>query len=123
MKTLSKKLNEFEGDLFSENYSNSIPIRKDYCKHFARINSLSQVKATIRAGSVTWPGCYPLYFITSDGAALCFDCARKEFRQVAYDYLNNCRTGWRIEGCQINYEENNLTCDHCSQQIESAHGE
>lgn len=98
------------------------PLRADYQKTFARIDKLSQVKATLRAGSVTWPGCYPLFFITRDGAALCFDCARKEFRQVAWDFLNDCSTGWRISGCDVNYENQELTCDHCNKKIDSAYG-
>lgn len=123
MKLQSEKLNEFEGDLYAESFSNSIPIRKDYCKHFSRPKNLSQVKATLRAGELTFPGCYQLYLMTSDGAALCFSCARKEFRQVACDFLNNYQTGWKIDGCEINYEDNDLTCYHCGKSIPASYGE
>lgn len=113
-----KTLDVFEGDL----YRGSQVLRKDYKKHFSQINTLAQFKATLREGPRTWPGFYPLYFITHDGAALCFDCGRKEFRQIAWDFMHKTSTGWRVVACDINYEDNDLHCDHCDKQIESAYG-
>lgn len=113
----------FEGDLFDNRKVGFIPVRKRYQWAFSRINSLSQVKATLRSGAYAWPGGYPLFLITSDGAALCFECARKEFRQIVWDYLNKCATGWKVEACEVNYEDPELYCDHCSQRIETAYAE
>jgi len=130
MKTIAEHLEIFQGDL----YDNRKPwgadpnkaanvVRQKYEWQFSRMNKLSQVKATLRAGSVTSLGAYPLYLITSDGAPLCFDCARKEFRQIVWDYLNQCSTGWKVVACEVNYEDNELHCDHCSKQIPSAYGD
>jgi hypothetical protein len=111
-----------EGDLYDTRKGFKTPLREKYSFTFSGIETASQFKATIRAGAYAWPGGYPLYFITKDGAALCFACARKEARQVFWDFLNDCSTGWHITGCAINYEEPDLTCDHCSKAIESAYG-
>lgn len=98
-------------------------LRHRYEYTFGRMSTLAQVKATLRNGAFAWPGGYPMYLITSDGAALCFPCARKEFRQVAWDYMRGASTGWRVEACDINYEDAALHCDHCSKRIESAYAE
>ena len=45
-------------------------IRKNYEKHHKAITGVDDLKATLRAGQWAWPGGYPLFFITSDGAAL-----------------------------------------------------
>lgn len=118
-----------EGHLFDTripDWHKHPPLRPAYSYTFHEIKTLAQVKATIRNGAFAWPGGYPLYFITQDGAALCFDCAHKEFRQVAWDYLNKASTGWRIVGCEINYvnnEDGELICDHCNKRIESGYAE
>jgi hypothetical protein len=91
--------------------------------HHAKIDNLHKVKATLRAGQWSWPGGYPLYFHTQCGCALCFDCVKEEFKQVVYDFLNDCSTGWRIEGCAINHEDLEMRCDQCSGEIQSAIGE
>ena len=31
-----------------------------------------------------WPGGYPLYLLCADGEVICPDCAKKEWKQVAY---------------------------------------
>lgn len=70
-----------------------------------------------------WPGGYPLFFITSDGAALCFKCAKKEGRRITDSIRTNCRDGWKVEAVDVNWEDTECFCDHCSQPIESAYGE
>ena len=89
-----------------------------------KINSISDFRAAIRNGQYAWPGGYPCYFITSDGAALSFDAARKELRSIIDAIANNLNhTGWRVIGIDINWEDDNLYCDHTGKQIESAYGE
>lgn len=99
------------------------PLRENYQRQHSSIASLADVKATLRAGGFAWPGGYPLFFMTRDGAALCFDCVRKEFRQIVWDFLNDTSTGWRIAGCEVNWEDSECNCDHCSKLIPSAYGE
>ena len=82
-----------------------------------------QLKTVLRSGAYSWPGCYPLYFITSDGAALSFDSVRANFRSVLWSIKKQVNDGWRVTGCDINYEDGELTCDHSGKRIESAYAE
>ena len=115
-----------DGALFDtrkENVFNHPPLREKYRYHFSQIDTLAQVKACLRAGKFAWPGGYPLYFITQDGCALSFEAVESEFYQVCFDHLNDCSTGWRIVGCDINYEDNSLICEHTNKRIPSAYCE
>lgn len=109
-------------DTSKKDWNKNNPIRAAYKFTFRDISTLSQVKATIRNGQWSWPGGYPMFFITKDGGALCFACAKKEFREIARDFINNASTGWRIVCCDINYECVDLHCDNCYKQIEPAYG-
>jgi hypothetical protein len=80
------------------------------------------VKDAIR-NKYDWPGVYPLFIICNDGAALCCDCAKKEFAQIAHDTVKGWKTGFDVAGVDINWEDSNLYCDNCSKPIESAYGE
>lgn len=85
--------------------------------------SLAEIKNLLRSGAYAWPGGYPLFFVTRDGAALCFDCTRAEWRNVVQaTFPGWARGGWRVEACAINWEDTELTCDHCNKRIESAYG-
>lgn len=98
------------------------PIRRNYiCAPNGLYSKARHVAAEIRNGAYAWPGGYPKFFVTQDGEALCYKCARKEFRRVAWDFLNNASTGWRIEAVAVNWEGRDLYCDNCSEQIESAY--
>jgi hypothetical protein len=70
-----------------------------------------------------WPGGYPFYAITSDGACLCMRCCRTEYRQISYAVRHALNDGWRVEAFDINWEDTNLLCDHCNEPIESAYEE
>lgn len=101
------------------------PLRATYKRHFGRIENgdtgvaeLQRVKATLRAGDFCWPGGYELTFITRDGAALCFDCVRAEWRQVVWDHINDASTGWRIWAVHNTADSDEpTTCDHCGREI------
>jgi hypothetical protein len=88
-----------------------------------QINSISDFRAAIRHGQYAWPGGYPCYFITSDGAALSFDAARKERRNILESIAARSNNGWRIVGLDINWEDNELYCEHTNNKIQSAYGE
>lgn len=70
-----------------------------------------------------WPGGYPLAAITADGGCLCAACVRKEWRLVASESFDNSNCGFRISGVDVNWENPDLYCDHCSERIESAYAE
>ena len=76
-----------------------------------------------------FPGGYPKYAITSDGAALCPTCCSDNYRAILEsirdypsDQFGYC-DGWRVIATDINWEDQYLTCDHCGDKIESAYGE
>jgi hypothetical protein len=72
------------------------------------------------ASPYAWPGGYPLFAVTSDGAAICKDCCKTESRSIGTTYGND---GWAIETLTVNWEDPALHCDHCSNRIESAYAE
>jgi hypothetical protein len=85
---------------------------------------LADIKENLRHGKYSWPGGYPLLFITCDGAALCFDCVRSEWRDIVSAHLDpGYSTGWEIAGLDANWEDPELYCDHCGDRIESAYAE
>ena len=88
-----------------------------------QINSISEFRKAMRHGPYAWPGGYPCYFITSDGAALSFDAAKQEKRNILDSIANGHNDGWRIVGMDINWEDSSLYCDHTGKPIESAYGE
>ena len=60
----------------------------------------------------------------SDGGALCFGCAKKEVFTIGRACRDqDRRSGWMVEAVDTNYEDEELFCDHCGEQIESAYGE
>lgn len=99
----------------------STPLRAAYRRSHRNINTVSELKATLRAGGYAWPGGYPLYFITSDGAALSFEAVRNEFAQCVWSIANECDDGWRVVGCEINDEDHDLFCAHTNERIQSSY--
>ena len=71
-----------------------------------------------------WPGGYPVYLITADGSAICPACVRKELRLIVSAARgDDMRGDWYPAGAAINWENEELTCDHCNARIESAYTE
>lgn len=67
-----------------------------------------------------WPGGYPLFGITSDGAAVCPHCASTERASIA---TTTGSDGWCLVAIEANWEDLQLYCDHCGDRIESAYVE
>lgn len=86
------------------------------------INSISDFRKAMRHGPYAWPGGYPCYFITSDGAALSFKAAKQELRSILEAIRDRSNSGWRIVAMDINWEDSDLFCDHTGEHIESAYG-
>lgn len=105
----------YKGDDFSA------PFREKFKYTHTYIKTTAEFKATVRNGQYTWPGGYPMFFIMSDGEALCFDCAKREAGLIIRSIRERQNDGWRVEGCDINYEDNDLYCCHCNDKIESAY--
>jgi hypothetical protein len=83
----------------------------------ARLAITRQAKEAIRAG-YAWPGGYELSLVCNDGCALCTDCGRKEWRNIAEDTVKGYRTGWDITGVQVLWEGGNY-CDHCNKCLDA----
>jgi hypothetical protein len=99
-------------------------VRTDYERHHAKIKTGRELRATLRAGDTTWPGMYPLYFVTDDGAALSFAAVRENLHQIiAAIRSGDIRGGWRVIACEVNYEDPGLFCDHSGERIPSAYAE
>ena len=98
------------------------PLRADYRRTFSSIKTVARFKATLRNGAYAWPGGYPMFLLTWDGAALCYDCSRVERRNIYSAIADKRDDGWRVVACDVNWEDNDLHCDHCGKQIESAYG-
>ena len=86
-----------------------------------RIETISDFRKAYRSGPYAWPGGYPLFFITSDGAVLSFNAAKLERRNILDSIQTGTDDGWRIVGVDINYEDSELICDHTGERIESAY--
>jgi hypothetical protein len=86
------------------------------------IKTISDFRAAIRNGAYAWPGGYPIYFITADGGALSFAAAKAERRQIigAIRHDDNFG-GWKIVAAEINWEDQDLICDHTGEKIEAAY--
>lgn len=87
-----------------------------------KIETVSDFRKAMRHGQYAWPGGYQCYFITADGAAISFEAARSERRQII-DAIGHQQTwsGWRIVAMGINWEETGLTCEHTGKLIPAAY--
>lgn len=66
-----------------------------------------------------WPGGYPLFGIFHDGGACCHKCAKTERGCIG---TTTGTDGWGLVAIDVNWEDPDLYCSHCSGQIESAYG-
>jgi hypothetical protein len=100
------------------------PLRANYVAHKRDVKSVADMKASLRAGPFAWPGGHEIFFIASDGGAICFDCARKEFLLICDSIRNDHSDGWRVVACDIaDYCEDGLMCDNCGREIVPFTGE
>lgn len=90
------------------------PLRRNFRKHTRLIKSVADLKANLREGEYCWPGGYELFFVTSDGGVLCFDCAKNEFRNILWSIVNGAGDGWRVVAVgSTNMCEDTEACDQC----------
>lgn len=92
------------------------------------IKTVFDFNKALDMGPYTWPGGYPLFFYTSDGAALSWQAVIEEQALIrdsiiAYEYPAYHADGWRVVGVEVNCEDQELYCDHTGVKIESAYGE
>ena len=74
----------------------------------------------LSASPYAWPGGYPLFGVFHDGGACCHKCASAEREAIG---TTTGTDGWGLVALEINYENPDLYCSHCSSRIESAYAE
>lgn len=89
-----------------------------------QIRTVSDFRKAYKSGPYAWPGGYPMYFGTADGAVLSW-AAAKECRSQIIRAIgsNDIASGWRIVNVYINWEDGSLYCDHTGDRIPSAYAE
>jgi|TARA_Y100000310_G_scaffold297836_1_gene331197 hypothetical protein len=85
--------------------------------------TLHEIKTALRNGPYAWPGGYPLFFITLDGAVLSHEAVRAEWKRVCHSVMTQAGDGWEVIGQDINWEDGELVCDHTGKRIESAYAD
>jgi len=86
---------------------------------------MSQIKSIARGNCYAWPGGYELHAITNDGAVLCHRCIESEYPRIAHETVKSGweQCGFSVAGIDTNYEDDNMYCDHCNEQIVSEYGD
>lgn len=74
-------------------------------------------------GKYTSHGSYPKYWLASDGGTLSYEACREECGQIARAIRDNDNSGWRVVGCDVNWEDPDMFCDHTGKRIESAYAD
>lgn len=110
-------------DTRKTDWSKQPPLRANYNAGHRHIESVGDMKASLRNGPYAWPGGYAILYVCSDGGLLCSDCARKNFRSVAWSIKNKCSDGWEVKASccessqskELGAESNR--CDHCNSEF------
>lgn len=97
------------------------PVRKDYAVTRRTIETVADVKATLRAGEYTFPGAYRLAFIACDGGLLSYDAVLDNLHEVFSSISGDIRDGWKLEAVTIVDEmEGQITCDHTNEVLKES---
>lgn len=80
-----------------------------------------ELKHAIRI-KYSWPGSYPLFLIMSDNEPLCINCAKQNWEQIVYAKRFGIKDSqWYVRSITINWEDKNLVCTNCGNNIEVAY--
>lgn len=85
-----------------------------------KITNKAEFIEALKTNGFTTLGCYPLYFITSDGEPMSFDYAKENFEQICSAIEERSDCGWRIVACDVNWESRLYCCGN-GKFIESAY--
>lgn len=105
-------------------WSQGEPLRPMHSYHHREIRTGLELRQTLRAGSVTFPGCYTVVLITSDGELVSIDGLLQD-RGALYRALWDIRTGahGRIIMCDTYDEGPPVECAYTGRMIESSYGD
>lgn len=87
----------------------------------SEIRTPSDFRRILKAGPYTFPGCYPVYFVCSDGEALSFADARENAALICSAIRDRDRGGWRVIGAEINWDDPSLFSSHSGEKIPAAY--
>ena len=88
------------------------------------IRTVNEFRSALEAGKWAGPGLYPVYFICLSGEPLSFEAAKENQRLIENAIRGRDQTGgWRVIGCEVNWEYPALFCSHTNERIESAYAE
>lgn len=87
------------------------------------IKTVADLDEALASGKYTSVGSYPIFFITSDGAALSYDTVKEEHEAIAESIEEDSSDGWRVIAADINWEDVDLYDDHTGDRIESAYAD
>lgn len=93
------------------------------CSDAVEIKSVAEFDEQLKS-PVAWPGLYPKYFVTADNGVLSYDAAKKNaslIRDAIADKGSDKQ--WEVKFAAVNYENDDLYCDHTGKKIPSAYGE
>ncbi len=82
--------------------------------------TVKKLQGILNNGPYTWPGGYPLYFITKDCVCLSFESVNDNTEEVFSAIENEDDPQWQVIGHDVNWE-NELYCDHSGKPIEMAY--
>ena len=112
----TQKFYTFEGNVYRND--NLQLVRKDVARHYREIDSINKLKACLRAGEYTFPGCYRLFFITEDGYCLSFSAVLDNLQEIYYSMMHEMKDGWSIVGLGcVNDSDEDIYCDHTSELL------
>lgn len=87
------------------------------------ITNTRELRDAFKQGKYSSVGCYPLFFLTSDGETLSWDAVRRNYRAIVSAINENLNDGWRVVAHDANWEDPEMYCADTNERIESAYAE
>ena len=93
------------------------PVRAIYSQLFHAIETTEHMRACLRHGAYCY-GSGEIMFVCSDGACLCFKCAREEYAQISSSIREGFSDGWRVIGLwDSGSSDEPEYCAHCNKFV------
>ena len=85
--------------------------------------TVRQFILSLRGGPFTSVGSYPVFWLTHDGETLSHEACMANCGRIARAIRDNLNDGWRVVGCDANWEDPEMFCADTGKRIESAYAE
>ena len=115
-------------DLFTKRFANGrclYDVRRfvEQRRRYATHGTVAWFLDSLATGAFTSVGCYPKFWLTSDGATLSYAACLANCARICRSIRDNNRDGWRVVACDVNWEDPDMHCDDTGERIESAYAE